>query len=108
MTRYLVLAAAALVLSMAAPAAFATRVVFDPPSSNDTLPPTTAPQCTHDDPCSIGLLDHTYQVNFIPCGDVQGVDTSGFSFCLWMNNVTMHAASKFTFQFIVPEGGMTK
>ncbi|MGN6191803.1 MAG: PEP-CTERM sorting domain-containing protein [Rhodanobacteraceae bacterium] len=106
MTRNLVLAAAALVLTMAAPAAFATRVVFDPPATtNDTLPPTTAPQCAHDDPCSIGLLNHTYQVNFIPCGDVLGVDTSGFSFCLWMNNVTTHAASKFTFQFIVPSGG---
>ena len=106
MTRYLVLAAAAAVLAMTAPAAFATRVIFDPPSaSNDTLPPTTPQQCTHDDPCSIGLLNHTYQVNFIPCGDVQGVNTYGFSFCLLMNNVTMHAAAKFTFQFIVPEGG---
>lgn len=106
MTRYPILAAAAVVLAMCAPAAFATRVIFDPPpTSNDTLPPTTPPQCTHDDPCSIGLLNHAYQVSFIPCSDVQGVDTSGFSYCLWMNNVTGHAASKFTFQFIVPTGG---
>jgi hypothetical protein len=103
MTRYLILAAAAVVLAITAPEAFATRVIFDPPAA--TLPPTTPPQCTGDAPCSIGLLNHTYQVNFIPCDDVLGVDTTGFSYCLWMNNVTMHAASKFTFQFIVPEGG---
>jgi hypothetical protein len=104
MTRYLILAAAAVVFAITAPEAFATRVIFDPPATT-ALPPTTPPQCTHDDPCSIGLLNHTYQVNFIPCGDVLGVDTSGFSYCLWMNNVTGHAASRFTFQFIVPEGG---
>src|SRR5690348_18456691 len=80
MTRYLVLAAAAAVLSMTAPAAFATRVIFDPPAAS--LPPTTPPQCTGDAPCSIGLLNHTYQVNFIPCQDVLGVDTTGFSYCL--------------------------
>lgn len=107
MRRYLVLTLAALVLVIAAPSAFATRVIFDPPTSpSDTLPTPPPPQCTHDDPCNIGLLNHTYQVNFISCDQILGTtDASGFTYCLWMNNVTGHSASKFTFQFIVPSGG---
>src|SRR6185437_13502781 len=53
MRRYLVLGFAAVVLAITAPAAFATRVVFDPPTVADPLPPVTAPFCTHSDPCSI-------------------------------------------------------
>lgn len=103
MRRYLILALAAFGLAMAAPSAFATRVIFDPP---DSLPDTTPPDCTHSDPCSIGEINHTYRVDFLSCSDVQGVDVpDGFTYCLWMNNVTQHAVTKFTFQFIVPEGG---
>lgn len=103
MKRYLILVLAAFGLAIAAPSAFATRVIFDPPT---TLPDTTPPGCTHDDPCSIGELNHTYQVGFLPCSDIQGVlIPSGSSYCLWMNNVTLHAATTFTFQFIVPDGG---
>ncbi|MEO9079955.1 MAG: PEP-CTERM sorting domain-containing protein, partial [Rhodanobacter sp.] len=61
--------------------------------------------CAHNDPCSIGVVNHTYQVGFLPCADVLGVNTSGFTYCLWMNNVTLNAVSTFTFEFIVPSGG---
>jgi len=105
MRRYLVLGFAAVVLAITAPAAFATRVVFDPPTVADPLPPVTAPFCTHSDPCSIGEINHTYQVDFLPCNEVMGVDTAGFSYCLWMNNVTGRAVSTFKFQFVVPVGG---
>jgi hypothetical protein len=102
MRRYLILALAAFGLAVAAPSAFATRVIFDPPA---TLPDTTPPGCTRSDPCSIGEINHTYRVDFLPCDEVLGVDTTGFTYCLWMNNVTRHAVSTFTFQFIVPDGG---
>lgn len=105
MKRYLVLALAALALAITAPSAFATHVIFDPPAPDDSLPPPSSPFCTHSDPCSIGLLNHTYQLDFLPCSQVLGVDTGTNSWCLWMNNVTGHAAATFTFQFIVPSGG---
>lgn len=101
MKRYLLLALAALALAIAAPSAFATRVIFDPP----VLPPVSPPVCNHNDPCSIGLLNHTYQLDFLPCGDILGVPTGDNTWCLWMNNVTGHAAATFTFQFIIPSGG---
>jgi len=105
MKRYLVLALAALALAIAAPSAFATRVIFDPPAPDATLPSPSPPFCTHSDPCSIGSLNHTYQLDFLPCSQVLGVNTGNNNWCLWMNNVTGHSAGKFTFQFIVPLGG---
>src|SRR6185437_15097422 len=105
MKRYLVLALAAVALAIAAPSAFATKVIFDPPVPDASLPPPSSPFCTHNDPCSIGVLNHTYQLDFLPCGDVLGVNTGTNTWCLWMNNVTGHSAATFTFQFIVPDGG---
>lgn len=101
MKHYLVFALAALGLFLAAPSAFATRVVFDPPSSSDF--PAADPNCSHNDPCNITQLDHSYQVEFIPC-DTPGVGATTFNWCLWLNNVTGHAVSTFTFTFAVPAG----
>lgn len=102
MKHYLVLVLAALAFAIVAPSALATRVIFDPPpagSSPDAI------GCLHSDPCNISLLNQPYTVDFLPCSEVLGVSTGSNTWCLWMNNVTFHAVSKFTFQFAVPDGG---
>ncbi len=103
MKHYLVSLFAALALVAAAPGAFATRVIFDPPSA--PLLSAQPAGCTHDDPCNISVLDQPYHVGFLPCAQILGVPTSGYNWCLWMNNVTSHAAANFTFSFLVPAGG---
>jgi hypothetical protein len=106
MKHYLVLALAALAFAIVAPSAFATRVIFDPPEALSVAQTTVqSATCKHDDPCSISILNQPYTVGFIHCSEVEGVSTGNNTWCLWMNNVTLHAASKFTFQFAVPEGG---
>lgn len=100
MRHCLVFALGVLVFAVAAPGAFATRVIFDPPSTPSPI------VCTQNSPCNIELLNHTYTVDFLPCSDVQGVTVpSEYTYCLWMNNVTNHALADFTFTFIVPAGG---
>lgn len=101
MRRYLILALAAIGLVAAAPSAFATRVIFDPPQTQSSA----GAGCSQYTPCNIGMLNTPYQVGFVPCSDVLGVSTAGYTWCLWMNNVTLHSVSKFTFEFTVPSGG---
>lgn len=95
---------AALALVIAAPGAFATRVIFDPPTTPQPLATSTT-DCTHSDPCNISVLDQAYHVEFLPCAQALGVSTTGYNWCLWMNNVTGQAAAHFTFSFFVPAGG---
>lgn len=64
--------------------------------------------CASDTPCSIYELGTTYQADFVSCShpDAGGtipnsVDTAGFSYCLWLNNVA-GAASTFDFDLTVP------
>lgn len=110
MKRYLILALVALGFLAAAPSAFATRVIFDPPNphlNSIVIPPTAncepVGQFT---PCNITLVNTPYLVSFIPCTSVEGVTVpSGMTWCLWMNNVTQNAVSRFTFQFYVPSNG---
>ncbi|MBU6476620.1 MAG: PEP-CTERM sorting domain-containing protein [Xanthomonadaceae bacterium] len=112
MTRYLVLALAALVLAIAAPSAFATRVIFDPPTPNTAplvIPPTT--DCTQGiypnnyTPCLVGQRDTPYTVEFVDCSTLSGLNPSASGWCLFMTNVTGGPLDKFTFQFTVPIGG---
>lgn len=117
MKRYLALALAALALVVAAPSAFATRVIFDPPlpppsgfgtptGTDCTLASGPPSNLTDYAPCNISKLDTPYSVEFMPCSDVQGAAVpTGATWCLWMNNVTRHAAGDFTFEFEVPTGG---
>lgn len=109
MKRYLVLALAALALAIAAPSAFATRVIFDPPLSNAALavvPPTT--DCTQGTypnnytPCLISQRNTPYTVEFVDCSTLSGLNPSTSGWCLFMTNVTGGPLNKFTFQFTVP------
>lgn len=101
MKRYLALTLAAFALVLTAPSAFAIRIrIVDPP-------PTA---CASDAPCSIYDLGTTYQADFISCSHSptglipNSVDTAGFSYCLWLNNVTGDDASIFDFDMTVPMG----
>lgn len=118
MRRYLVMALAALALAIAAPSAFATRIIFDPPAPPPSgIPPIVGgtdctigvqPPGSNDyTPCSIGQLNTTYSVEFVGCSFLShsGVTPpAGSTYCLWMNNVTGHGATTFTFSFDVPSG----
>lgn len=113
MKRYLVLALAALALALAAPSAFATRVIFDPPSGGviSGAPP-TGTDCTLSagdlndyTPCNISKLGTPYSVSFVNCSTLTGLNPSASGWCLFMTNVTRGALSKFTFQFTAPSGG---
>lgn len=110
MTRYLVLAAAALVLAMAAPAAFATRVVFDPPPSG--IGPPVGTDCTLSagnlndyTPCNVNQINTPYNVAWVDCSTLTGLNPSATGWCLFMTNVTGRTLSTFRFQFTVPAGG---
>jgi hypothetical protein len=111
MTRYLVLAAAAVVLAMTAPAAFATRVIFDPPPnslSSSALPSTDCTQSMDDlnnyTPCRVTQLNTPYTVEWVDCSSLSpGLMASGW--CLFMDNVTGGSLSSFRFEFNVPSGG---
>lgn len=109
MKRYLILALAAFGLAVAAPSAFATRVIFDPPSG---VPPPTGTDCTLADgplndftPCNINKTDTPYDVAFVDCSTLSGLDPAADGWCLFMTNVTRQTLRKFTFQFTVPTGG---
>jgi len=109
MRRYLVLALAALVLAAAAPAAFATRVIFDPPSG---VAPPTGTDCTLSSgvlndftPCNVSQLNTPYDVAFVDCSTLTGLSPAASGWCLYMTNVTGVSLGKFTFQFTVPSGG---
>lgn len=101
MRHYLVLALAAFALVLIAPSAFAVRIrIVDPAPT----------PCSSDTPCSIYDLGTTYQIDFVSCshpptGPIPvSVDTAGFSYCLWLNNVTGTTASQFDFDLTVPTG----
>lgn len=109
MRHYLVLALAALVLVVAAPAAFATRVIFDPPSG---IAPPAGTDCTLSSgglndytPCNISQVNTPYDVAFVDCSTLTGLNPSANGWCLYMTNVTGGPLGKFTFQFTVPSGG---
>ena len=110
MKRYLVLAFAALAVALAAPSAFATRVIFDPPSG---VAPPTGTDCTIgtvplDDytPCNVSKLNTPYSVEFVACNTLTGLVTPvSTGWCLYMTNVTRGSLDKFTFNFTVPAGG---
>lgn len=110
MRHYLVLTLAALVLVVAAPAAFATRVIFDPPSSG--IAPPAGTDCTLSSgalndytPCNVSKLNTPYDVAFVDCSTLTGLNPSAQGWCLYMTNVTGGSLNKFTFQFTVPSGG---
>lgn len=99
MKRYLGLAVAAFILVLVAPSAFAVRIrVVDP----EPIP------CARDTPCTIYDLGTTYQANFVSCshpaaGPIPAtVDTAGFTYCLWLNNITGPNASRLDFDLTVP------
>lgn len=109
MKRYLILALAALALAAAAPSAFATKVIFDPPSG--TAPP-VGTDCTIASgplndytPCNVSKINTPYDVAFVDCSTLTGLNPSANGWCLFMTNVTGGPLSKFTFQFTIPNGG---
>lgn len=109
MKRYLVMALAAFVLVIAAPSAFAIKVrVVDPPSTLSTAAITKTLVCdngtitTGDDPCNISQIGEPYTVTFLPCGDITGISTTGYTFCLYLDNVTKSSLSSIDFSLTVP------
>lgn len=109
MTRYLVLAAAALLLAITAPAAFATRVIFDPPSG---IGPPVGTDCTLSagnlndyTPCNVNQINTPYDVTWVDCSTLTGLSPPASGWCLFMTNVTGRTLSTFRFQFTVPGGG---
>jgi hypothetical protein len=99
MKRYLLLALAACAFVIVAPSAMAVRVrVVDP----------TAIPCASDAPCSIYNLDTPFIANFVSCshppaGPIpHSVNTAGFTYCLWLNNVTGSGAGRIDFELRVP------
>jgi hypothetical protein len=110
MRRYLVTALAALALVIAAPSAFATRVIFDPPGSSGAPPGGT--DCTLSagglndyTPCNVSKIDTPYDVAFVDCSTLTGLNPSASGWCLFMTNVTGKSLTTFNFQFTVPSGG---
>lgn len=109
MKRILVLAFAALVVTIVAPSAFATRVIFDPPPS---IALTTGTDCTlgtppldNYTPCNISKLNTPYAVKFVDCSTLTGLSPSASGWCLYMTNVTGGPLHTFTFNITVPTGG---
>lgn len=113
MKRYLVLALAAFVLVAFAPSAFATRVIFDPPSPSPSgLGPPAGTDCTlsidglnNYTPCNISKTGVPYSVSFVDCTALTGLPSPAPGWCLYMDNVTGTSLNAFTFQFNVPAGG---
>jgi hypothetical protein len=115
MKRYLVLALAAVALAIAAPSAFATKVIFDPPppSPPSGIAPPAGTDCTLSSgafndytPCNVSKLDTPYSVSFVSCPTLTGLQpraTGGW--CLFMTNVTGRSLNTFNFQFTAPSGG---
>jgi len=111
MRRYPVLILAALMLVIAAPSAFATRVIFDPPTSSGVAPP-SGTDCTLSagglndfTPCNVSKLNTPYDVAFVDCSTLTGLSPAAEGWCLYMTNVTGGSLSTFTFQFTAPSGG---
>lgn len=113
MRRYLVLVLAALAFLIAAPSAFATHIIFDPPSGSG---PPTGTNCTisgsgglnNYTPCNVSKLNVAYSVSFVGCSTLTGLDPAvADGWCLYMTNVSGTTLGKFTFQFTVPSGGST-
>jgi hypothetical protein len=102
---------AALGLALAAPSAFATRVIFDPPpmTTNAIVLPPPSANCIpagQYTPCNASLVNIPYLVDFVSCSQIPGgIVPSDMTWCLWMNNVSQHSVSKFTFEFFVPSNG---
>ncbi|HUH29886.1 MAG TPA: hypothetical protein VLZ55_00720, partial [Rhodanobacter sp.] len=115
MKQYLALALAALALAIAAPSAFATRVIFDP-TPTSPMDPVPDTNCTLDaqvggvivtnyTPCKVSQRDTAYTVKFVDCSTLTGLNPPFTGWCLFMDNLTGGSLSKFTFQFTVPSGG---
>ena len=112
MKGYLVLALAGLALAIAAPSAFATRVIFDPPSGvgtgqggTDCTLSSGAPLYLNDyTPCNVSQLDTAYSVEFVDCSTLTGIG-SPTGWCLFMDNTTGKTLESFTFKFTAPAGG---
>ena len=112
MKRYLVLVLAALAFAMVAPSAFATRVIFDPPSGVGPLQGGT--DCTLSSgaplylnnytPCTVSQLGTPYSVEFVDCSTLNGIGNPA-GWCLFMDNTTGKTLTSFTFKFTVPVGG---
>ncbi|HWG66687.1 MAG TPA: PEP-CTERM sorting domain-containing protein [Rhodanobacteraceae bacterium] len=114
MKRYLVLALAALALAIAAPSAFATRVIFDPPppSPASGIAPPAGTDCTLSagglndyTPCNINQINTAYAVTFVDCSTLPGLNPPAQGWCLFMTNVTRRSLNTFNFQFTAPSGG---
>lgn len=106
MKSYLALVVAAVVLAIAAPSALAVRFQMrDPVGPLATTPPMVT--CASNTPCNMFYLDQTYQAGFVPCSTSlpPSQDTTGFNWCLWMNNVSGEAINNISFQLTVPQGG---
>jgi hypothetical protein len=113
MKRYLILALAVLGLALAAPSAFATRVIFDPPLPGTgtyvgdcTLNSGAPLNLNNYTPCKVTQLNTPYLVAFVDCSTLSGLDVPfQGGWCLFMDNVTKATLNKFTFEFSVPAGG---
>jgi len=108
MKQYLVLALAAVALAIAAPSAFATRVIFDPPSG---IGPPVGTDCTlasgtlnNFTPCNVSKLNTAYWVSFVDCETLTGIGSPP-GWCLFMDNTSGQTLTTFTFEFTVPTGG---
>jgi hypothetical protein len=112
MKRYLVLALAAVALVIAAPSAFATKVIFDPPTGVGSGAPPSGTDCTLSSgalndytPCNVSKLDTPYSVSFVSCSTLTGLQPAAAGWCLFMTNVTGRSLNTFNFQFTAPSGG---
>ncbi|MGH8114795.1 MAG: PEP-CTERM sorting domain-containing protein, partial [Rhodanobacteraceae bacterium] len=98
---------------LAAPSAFATKVIFDPPSPPPSgVGPSAGTDCTISDgslnnytPCNVSKLNTVYSVAFVDCTTLSGLSNPSAGWCLYLINVTPGSLSKFTFVFDVPGGG---
>lgn len=116
MKRYLASIFATLALVLAAPSAFATRVIFDPPapppsgtgtpSGTDCTLSTGGTQALNNfTPCNVSKLNTPYAVTFVDCTTLTGLNNPAPGWCLYMVNVTQTTLSRFNFVFDVPSGG---
>jgi hypothetical protein len=105
MKRYLVLAFAVFAVAIAAPSAFATHVIFDPPPPLGTDCTLSSGVLNDYTPCDISKLNTPYAVEFVACNTLTGLSPPASGWCLFMTNVTGRSLDKFTFVFTVPTGG---
>lgn len=108
MRHYLLLTLATLALVAAAPSAFATHVIFDPPATSSP----GVGDCTLSSgglnnytPCNVSQPNTPYDVAFVDCSTLSGLNPAASGWCLYMTNVTGQSLTKFTFQFTAPSGG---